>query len=79
MEAQFLTNASGERVGVILDMEEYRRLMADREDLRDLRAADDTLAAIERGEEDLMPFDEAVKEMEAERRELREAGSLNED
>lgn len=79
MEAQFLTNASGERVGVILDMEEYRLLMRDREDLRDLRAADETLAAMERGEEDLMSFDEAVREMETERRKLREAGRLNED
>jgi hypothetical protein len=44
------------------------------EDLADLRAADETLQAIARGEEELLPLDEAVHEMEEERSRLQEAG-----
>jgi hypothetical protein len=46
------------------------------EDLADLRAADEALEAIARGEEELLPLDEAVHEMEEERSRLREAGEL---
>ena len=38
------------------------------EDLADLRAADETLEAIARGEEELLPLDEAVREMEEEQK-----------
>lgn len=41
---------SGKRVGVILDIRAYERLLEALEDLEDLRAADETLAAIGRGE-----------------------------
>jgi hypothetical protein len=55
---------------------EYERLMEAMEDLADLRAADETLQAIARGEEELLPLDEAVHEMGEERRRLREGGEL---
>jgi len=76
METRYVTDEKGERVGVILDVREYERLMGALEDLADLRAADETLEAIARGEEELPPLDEAVNEMEEERRRLREAGEL---
>jgi PHD/YefM family antitoxin component YafN of YafNO toxin-antitoxin module len=76
MEARYVTDEKGERVGVILDVREYERLMGALEDLADLRAADETLYAIARGEEELLPLDEAVHEMEEERSRLREAGEL---
>ena len=76
METRYVTDEKGERVGVILDVREYERLMGALEDLADLRAADETLEAIARGEEELLPLDEAVREMEEERRRLREAGEL---
>lgn len=57
-------------------MREYERLVEALEDLADLRAADETLEVIARGEEDLLPLDEAVQEMEEERSRLREAGEL---
>ena len=75
METRYVTDEKGERIGVILDVREYERLMEALEDLADLRAADETLEAIARGE-DLLPLDEAVHEMEEERRRLREAGEL---
>lgn len=76
METRYVTDEKGERIGVILDVREYERLMEALEDLADLRAADETLQAIARGEEDLLPLDEAVQEMEEERSRLREAGEL---
>ena len=76
METRYITDEKGERVGVILDVREYERLMGALEDLADLRAADETLEAIARGEEELLPLDEAVHEMEEERSRLREAGEL---
>jgi PHD/YefM family antitoxin component YafN of YafNO toxin-antitoxin module len=76
MEPRYVTDEKGERVGVILDVREYERLMGALEDLADLRAADETLEAIARGEEELLPLDEAVHEMEEERSRLREAGEL---
>jgi PHD/YefM family antitoxin component YafN of YafNO toxin-antitoxin module len=76
METRYATDEKGERVGVILDVREYERLMGALEDLADLRAADEALEAIARGEEELLPLDEAVDEMEEERSRLREVGEL---
>ena len=76
METRYVTDENGERIGVILDVREYERLMEGLEDLADLRAADEGLHAIARGEEELLPLDEAVQEMEEERSRLREAGEL---
>ena len=76
METRYATDEKGERVGVILDVREYERLMGALEDLAYLRAADEALEAIARGEEELLPLDEAVDEMEEERSRLREAGEL---
>ena len=49
METRYVTDEKGERVGVILDVREYERLMEALEDLADLRAADEALHAIARG------------------------------
>ena len=76
MGARYVIDEAGKRVSVILDIEEYERLLEAFEDLEDLRAADETLKAIERGEEDLLPFDDAVREIEEERKQLRQAGEL---
>ena len=76
METRYITDEKGERVGVILDMKEYERLVEALEDLADLRAADEALEAIARGEEEILPLGEAIREMEVERSQLREAGEL---
>ncbi len=79
METRYVTDEKGERVGVILDMQEYQRVMEALEELADLRAADEALEAIARGEEEILPLDEAVREMEEERSRLRGAGELPEE
>ncbi len=76
METRYVTDEKGERVGVLLDVKEYERLVEALEDLADLRAADEALEAIARGEEELLPLDEAIREMEEERSRLGEAEEL---
>ena len=66
MEASYLTNDDGERIGVVPSIEEYERLRKiedEMEDLEALRAARETKAAIERGEEEVIPWDQAMQEI----------------
>jgi PHD/YefM family antitoxin component YafN of YafNO toxin-antitoxin module len=70
---RYLTDEKGKRVGVILGVEEYEALI---EELEDIRDAKEVQAAIRRGEEDVLPWEQAKKEIEAERAELRRRGEL---
>ncbi len=66
MEARYLTDENGKRIGVVLDIEEYERLREiedEMEDLEALQAARETKAAIERGEEEVIPWEQAVREI----------------
>ena len=71
MGARYVVDENGKRVGVLLDVEEYERMVEELEEMEDVRAAEEVRAAIERGEEDLLPFDEAVKEIEEKRKRLK--------
>ncbi|CAN5246894.1 hypothetical protein BH24ACT19_BH24ACT19_16890 [soil metagenome] len=74
MDGRYVVDETGKRVAVLLDIKEYEKMVEELEDLEDARAADEARAAIERGEEDLLPYDEAVKEIEEERKRLRGEG-----
>ena len=67
MSIRYVTDENGKRVEVIMPVEEYARLLEALEDFEDARAADETRAAIERGEDKLIPFDEALEEMKRNR------------
>ena len=58
MEARYLTNESGERVGVVLDVGEYERLREAAEELEDIAAADQARAELESGEAELVKNEE---------------------
>ena len=60
----YVVDEDGARVGVILPMEEYRKLMEELEELESIRAYD---AAKSSGDE-AIPFDQAVREIERDRR-----------
>jgi len=64
MDARYLTDESGERIGVLLDIQEYERLMEELEELADIRAYDEAMAAIERGADEVIPFEQAMEEIE---------------
>ena len=48
------------RVAVVLDLEEYRRLIERLEELEDIRAYDEAKAT----EDEIIPFEQAIEEIE---------------
>jgi hypothetical protein len=60
---QFVTDPEGKRVGVLLDIGEYERMLAELEELESLRAYDAAKAAAD----EAVPFDQATREIERER------------
>lgn len=60
---QYVKDKSGKAVGVFLDLEDFRRLMSDLEELESIRAYDVAKAS---GDE-AIPFDQAAAEIERER------------
>jgi hypothetical protein len=59
---RYLTDADGNRIGVVLDMEAYQRLIQAAVELADIRAYVEAKQAIDAGEEELIPIDQAVAE-----------------
>lgn len=62
-EKKYITNDKGEKVGVILDIEDYKKLLEELEELESIRAYD---AAKASGDE-AIPFEQAVEEIEKSR------------
>ena len=63
LNERFVIDNKGERVGVLLDIEAYRQLLEELEELESLRAYD---AAVSSGGE-AIPFEQAVTEIEQKR------------
>ena len=63
MSARYVVDENGKRVSVILPIEEYERMVEDLEELEDIRLYDEAKAELERGEDELIPFDQAVREI----------------
>ena len=63
MEARYVVDENGKRVSVILPIEEYERLIEALEDLDDVRAYDEAKAALERGEDEVVPLEQAMREI----------------
>jgi hypothetical protein len=60
MEARYIVDENGKRVSVILPIEEYERLLEELEEMDDIRAYDEAKAALERGEDEVIPLDQAM-------------------
>lgn len=60
---RFLVDDEGHRLGVLLDIGEYQRMLEDLEELESIRAFD---AAMESGDE-AIPFEQALQEIEKSR------------
>jgi PHD/YefM family antitoxin component YafN of YafNO toxin-antitoxin module len=63
MEARYIVDENGKRVSVILPIEDYERLIEELEELDDIRAYDEAKAALERGEDEVVPLDQAMREI----------------
>ncbi len=61
---RYLTNRRGEKVGVVLGIEDYRKLLADLEELESIRAYDAAKASGDQA----IPFNEAIREIERSRK-----------
>jgi hypothetical protein len=57
MEARYLTDDKGNRVGVLLDIKEYERLREIEDEMEDVRRYDAAVAARERGD-DTIPWEQ---------------------
>ena len=60
---RYVTDENGNRVAVLLDMEDYRKLLEDLDILESIRAYDAAKASGDR----LIPFEDAIAEIEHER------------
>lgn len=63
--ATYVTDADGKRLGVLLDLATYERLIEELEDLEDIRDGRAALAALVTGEDEAIPFDQAMAELDA--------------
>ena len=60
LKERFIVDENGQRVGVLLDIEDYRQLLAEVEELKAIRAYD---AAMASGDE-AVPLEQALAEIE---------------
>lgn len=63
MDAKYMVDENGRRVGVFLDIEEYERLIEELEELEDIRAYDEAKAEIEREGDEAIPLEQAMREI----------------
>jgi hypothetical protein len=61
---QFLTNENGEKIAVVITIEEYAKILEELEELEDIRAYDEAKAS---GEVPI-PFQQALDEIERDRK-----------
>ncbi|HEY2548265.1 MAG TPA: type II toxin-antitoxin system prevent-host-death family antitoxin [Candidatus Acidoferrum sp.] len=61
---QYVVNERGEKVAVVISIEEYEKILEELEDLEDLRAYDEAKASGETP----VPFDEATARIERNRK-----------
>ena len=63
-DEKYLVDEKGERVAVVLGIEEYQKMLAELEELEAIRAYDAAKAA----KDEVIPLEQAVREIEQERR-----------
>ena len=64
MAARYVVDEEGRRVGVLLDVEEYERMLEELEDADDIRAYDEAMEDLARGKDELIPWKQAMKEID---------------
>ncbi|HSH80928.1 MAG TPA: hypothetical protein VLA19_20545 [Herpetosiphonaceae bacterium] len=66
-EPQFLVDTQGNTTAVLLDLETYNALVEAAEELQDIRDYVEAKRALDAGEDEVIPFEQALAEIEAER------------
>ncbi|GBL12301.1 hypothetical protein MSj_03816 [Microcystis aeruginosa Sj] len=60
LKERYITDEQGNRIGVLLDIEEYQKLLEESEELDAIRAYDLAVS----GDDDEIPFEVAIAEIE---------------
>ena len=60
LKKKYIINEKGERVSVLLDIKEYRKLLKSLEELESIRAYDRAKSSGDK----VIPFEQAIKEIE---------------
>jgi len=63
MTLQFISDDKGNKIAVILPIEEYKRICEELEELESIKAYD----AAKASKDEIIPFEEAIKEIEKSR------------
>ncbi len=74
MNGRYVIDENGKRVAVLLDIQEYERMIEELEEFEDIlacRAYDEAKAELDRGEDELIPWEKAKQEIEDERKRLK--------
>jgi hypothetical protein len=66
LRQQFIEDKQGNRIAVLMPIDQYNKLLAQLEDVSAIRAFD----AAKAEKDEIIPFDQAVKEIEKERNDL---------
>lgn len=64
LKEKYIVDEKGERVGVLLDFSEYKKILEELEELESIRAYDTAKAS----KDEAIPFAQAVDEIEQERK-----------
>ena len=64
LKEQYIVNKKGEKTGVVLDIEAFRKILKDLEELESIRAYDRAKAE----SDERILFDEAIEEIKASRK-----------
>ena len=62
LKERYLVDEAGERVAVLLDIEIYRQILEELEELEAIRAFDEAKAS----DDEVIPFEQAITEIEQE-------------
>jgi PHD/YefM family antitoxin component YafN of YafNO toxin-antitoxin module len=64
IKENFVTNAKGEKIGVLLPIKDYNKILDELEDLEDIKAYDKVMSR----KQEFIPLNQALKEIEAARK-----------
>lgn len=63
MNGRYVVDENGKRVAVLLDIKEYERMIEELEELEDILAYREAKAALENGEDETIPLEQAMREI----------------
>ena len=63
MNGRYVVDENGKRVAVLLEIEEYERMIEEIEELEDILAYKEAKAALENGDDEAIPLEQAMREI----------------